>query len=320
MRAASIDVLMLGREANARYVSGTDRLWLAGTRPFMPGCVLVGATGATHVLSITDDEIPADLPADALYPLSWNPMALLTRIAAFDGVGSASRIGVDGWTPMFAQLIGATVPGAELVDGESLLRTVRRRKSAADVAAIDAAVDAAEMALAAAADELRPGCTELDLQGAYEEAMACAGLTAPAFEGTCCVVDPGEAPRTFASDRIVIAGDRVHVRAGVMRDGWEGFVVRTLACGGEPVRSTAQPVRSTVLADAVARCTPGTRVADVRVTPAVLDGTGMGHEELFDDDVLGVDMVVAVEVLVDGVLDGAVVHVTDAGPVTLGRS
>jgi hypothetical protein len=154
-------------------------------------------------------------------------------------------------------------------------------------------------------------------------------------------VDLGEAPRTFASDRIVIAGDRVHVRAGVMRDGWEGLVARTLTCGSEPVRSAAQPprstaqpvrsaaqpvrsaaqpVRSTVLADAVARCTPGTRVADVRMTPAVLDGTGMGHEELFDDDVLGVDMVVAVEVLVDGVLDGAVVHVTDAGPVTLGRA
>ena len=53
MEAADIDVLVVGREGNARYVSGAPRLWTAGSRAFGPGCVLVRATGvgasAEHV-------------------------------------------------------------------------------------------------------------------------------------------------------------------------------------------------------------------------------------------------------------------------------
>ena len=44
MEAADIDVLIVGREGNARYVSGAPRLWTAGSRAFGPGCVL-GAGG-----------------------------------------------------------------------------------------------------------------------------------------------------------------------------------------------------------------------------------------------------------------------------------
>ncbi len=31
-----LDVLVLGRQANVRYVSGAPQLWVAGTRPFGP--------------------------------------------------------------------------------------------------------------------------------------------------------------------------------------------------------------------------------------------------------------------------------------------
>ena len=41
MEAADIDIFVIGRDANARYVSGTPRLWTAGSRAFGPGCVLV---------------------------------------------------------------------------------------------------------------------------------------------------------------------------------------------------------------------------------------------------------------------------------------
>ena len=49
MESAGVDVLVVGREANARYVSGAPRLWTAGSRAFGPGCVLVRATGAVHL-------------------------------------------------------------------------------------------------------------------------------------------------------------------------------------------------------------------------------------------------------------------------------
>jgi Xaa-Pro dipeptidase len=310
MREQEIDLLLLGREANARYVSGADRLWLAGTRPFAPGCVVVGSTGAVHVLSITDDGVPDDIPDDHLYPISWNPLAMLGHIGAIEGVAGARRIGTDGMSALFQQLIAATLGPAELVDAEALLRAARRRKSADDVAGIAAAVEAAEHALSVTAGSLVPGVTEIELQAVYEEAMTDAGLTAPAFEGTFCVADPGVPPRVFPTDRRVGDGDLVHVRAGVIRDGWEGVVARTLRCGGDQVRGAS-------LTDAVGRCTAGTPLLTVRSAPALVDGTGMGHEELAADDVLEPGIVVVLEVLDDGILDGAVVHVTDAAPVVL---
>jgi Xaa-Pro aminopeptidase len=316
MTDGGIDVLVLGREANARYVSGADRLWLAGTRPFAPGCVLPAATGDVHLLSITDDGCPPDIGADQLFPISWNPMNILGNLAAIPGVSGARRVGVDGMTPLFEQLLGATLPEAELVDAERLLRTIRRVKDTDEVDAVRGAVAAAEDALAHTNAALAPGVRELDLKACFEEHMTGAQLTAPALEGVFCVADDDAAPRTFVTDRNVRDGDRVHVRAGVMRAGYEGLVVRTLTCGGGPVRSPAREA-------AIARCTVGTRVGDLRSDGIGLEGTGLGHEELGDDDVLVAGMTVAVEVLDDGVAlgrliqDGAVVHVTETGPTTL---
>jgi Xaa-Pro aminopeptidase len=306
MSAQDIDVLVLGREANARYVSGADRLWLAGTRPFSPGCVLPAATGAVHVLSITDDGLPEDIPTDHLYPISWNPMDILGNLAAIPGVAGARTVGVDGMTPLFEQLLGAALPDTEIVDAESLLRRLRRVKDADEVTAIRAAVDAAERALAEVAAALQPGVREVELKARFEEAMTGSQLTAPAFEGAFCVADPGRPTRTFVTDRAVRDGERVHVRAGVIRAGYEGLVTRTLVCGGDALRAPA-------FEDAIARCTTGARLGDVRDVAITVEGTGLGHEELADDDVLEPGMTVALEVLEDGVLDGAVALVTASG-------
>lgn len=312
MHRESIDVLILGREANARYVSGADRLWLAGTRPFAPGCVLPAATGEVHLLSITDDGLPRDIPVDHLFPISWNPMTILANVTAIPGVASARRVGVDGMTPLFEQLLSGALPDADLVDAEALLRRVRRVKDDDEVAAIRAAVAAAEDALDAVAAALVPGVREIDCKARFEDAMTRAGLTAPAFEAVCCVAGDGP-PRTFASDRTIADGDRVHVRGGVIRDGMEGIVVRTLVCGDGPVRAPG-------LQDALARCRPGVAVGDLRAEGISVEGTGVGHEELAADDRFEPGMTIAVEVLDDGVLDGAVALITDDGPQVLGRA
>jgi Xaa-Pro aminopeptidase len=307
MHDEGIDVLVLGRESNARYVSGADRLWLAGTRAFAPGCVLVASTGEVHLLSITDDGVPSDLPPDRLFPIAWNPMTILGNVAAIGGVAGSRRIGVDGMTPMFEALLGAVVPGAELVDAESILRAVRRTKSPEDLAGLAAAVEAAEAALEAVCAALRPGVTEIALAGIFEEAMTASELTAPAFDAVCRVADAGAPAFGSPTEREVADGDRVHVRAGVMRDGWEGIVVRTLTSDGAPLRSP-------LLAGAIARCAPGAGVGNVRSMVAALEGTGMSHEELADGDTLEPDMVVFVEVLGGDIVDGATIHVRADGP------
>ena len=50
MARQDVDLLVLGREGNARFVSEAARLWLAGTRPFAPGCVVVRETGTIRAL------------------------------------------------------------------------------------------------------------------------------------------------------------------------------------------------------------------------------------------------------------------------------
>jgi Xaa-Pro aminopeptidase len=304
---ADVDVLLLGREANARYVSGADRLWLAGTRAFAPGCVVVRETATVHLLSITDDGIPGDDARDRLYPMSWNPMTIVGAVAALPGVGEAKRIGVDGITPMFEQLLDVVLPAATLVDGEALLRAVRRAKSTDDVDAIRAACRVAADALAAVEQALAPGVSELALQSAFERRMTAHGSTAPAFEPTCCVVDRGARPRAFATDRTVRDGDRVQIRAGVMLDGWEGLATATLVCGGQVQRSPGADT-------AIAACRSGAGVGELRSSGVVVEGTGMGHEELDDAETLEPGMVLALEVTDGDVTVGAVVHVTNGPP------
>ena len=104
MSDAGLDALILGREANARYVSGAGRLWLAGARAFAPGCVLVAATGDVHLLSTSDDGVPSDVPLEHLYAITWNPANLMARLAAKLGVTQAAvSMAEAGKRPRMAQ-------------------------------------------------------------------------------------------------------------------------------------------------------------------------------------------------------------------------
>src|SRR5205085_1089574 len=101
MARQGVDVLLLGREGNARYVSGARRLFLAGERAFAPGCVVGRRSGAVHLPSDTDLGNPQEIPHQSLYPTSWNPATLVARVLAIPGVAHAKTIGVDGLTPLF---------------------------------------------------------------------------------------------------------------------------------------------------------------------------------------------------------------------------
>ncbi|MEX1007422.1 MAG: M24 family metallopeptidase [Acidimicrobiia bacterium] len=320
MADSGTDVLLLGRPGNARWVTGAESLWLSGTRPFAPGCVVVREPPSVHLLSVTDEGVPADVvPPSNLFPISWNPINLMGALGAIPGLPGATRIGVDSITPMMEQLLGATFPNAELIDGEALLRTVRRVKSSADVDAIRAAVALAEECLRAAVDALTPGVHERDLVGVFEEHMAARGVTTPAFEGTFVVAD--SASRSLVTERAIAAGDLVHLRAGVLRDGWEGWLSRTAVCGAAPSDPLADRQRRACGAWRAAidadrdRCRPGTSVGELRgaAVGITVDGIGMGHEELANGDVLEPGVVMAVEATVDEVLGSEAVLVTPAG-------
>jgi Xaa-Pro dipeptidase len=319
MKRAGIDVLVLGREGNARFVSDANRLMLAGTRPFAPGCAVVRSTGAVHLLSVTDEGVPTEIPHERLYPLSWNPANLVGAVAAAPGVAGARRIGVDGITPLFEQLLTAAVPGAELVDGEVLMRRVRRVKSAADVEALRRAVEVLEGALEAVVEGLRPGVRERELLGVFEEARCAQGATVPSFQGSFCVVGDG-VPRRFVSDRVIEGGDLVVMRAGALVHGWEASLARTWPCGELPVAARTRlrdwGAEWPTVVDAVRA---GASVGDLRAVDGVtVHGVGLGYEGLADTDVLEPGMVVEVELERAGVVgaDMFLVETDGAEPLT----
>lgn len=227
-----LDACVLGREPNARFASGARRLWTAGTRPFAPGCVVVRETGTVHLLATWEEGIPPEIPHENLYGITWNPANYGSVLAAIPGFAASRRIGVDGMSPLFAQIIAGVAPGAELVDATPALSEARRRKSPAEIDCIRTAVAIAEGALAEAAAALRPGVTEQALAGRFLAGAARLGAPIPAMEGTFCVTTEAPPLRLVPTERAVMAGEAVAMRAGVLYGGYEGLAGRTFVCPG----------------------------------------------------------------------------------------
>ncbi|NRA00128.1 MAG: aminopeptidase P family N-terminal domain-containing protein, partial [Myxococcales bacterium] len=80
MGRRGVDVLLLGRDANVRFVSGARRLWYAGSRPFAPSCVVVRDSAEVHLMSIHEDGIPEAIPRDHVYGFAWSPKVFVRNI------------------------------------------------------------------------------------------------------------------------------------------------------------------------------------------------------------------------------------------------
>jgi len=234
MEAAGVDILITGREANARYISGAPRLWIAGSRPFGPGCVLVRATGAIDLVSTWDEGIPDDIPHDRLHGITFNSANVLAWLQAVDGATTARTVATDGLTPGSARLLPKAFPSAEIVDGEEMLCRARQVKSAAEVDAIRASVRIAETALAAAEAALAPGITERQLTAVFMEAMAGAGVTTPTTQDVAWITSRDHPWRRSSRDAPVGSTDLVAFDAGVISGGYVGELGRSRAVEGLP--------------------------------------------------------------------------------------
>ncbi|OBG29026.1 Xaa-Pro aminopeptidase [Mycobacterium alsense] len=233
MAAHDLDVLVLGRQANVRYVTGAPQLWVAGTRPFGPTCVLVRQTGAIHLLSTWDEGVPEDIPHENLYGISWNPVNTISALQRIDGAATARRVGTDALSPAFAQLLPTAFPNAALVDGELAMRAARRIKTADEVASLREAIAVAESGLAAAVSELRPGVSEQLLAGVLLEAMAAGGVSTPSNQDVAWVTSREHPWRVSPGGRgrRIDEGDLVAFSAGVLAGGYVGEVGRTWPAG-----------------------------------------------------------------------------------------
>lgn len=265
MEAHDLDVLVLGRTANVRYVTGATTLWLAGTLPFGPACILVRSTGAIHLLSTWDEGIPEDIPRENLFGLTWNPMNTVTVLQGIEGAAGARRVGTDAMSPMFAQLLPMAFPAAELIDGELAMRAARRLKTTDELDAIRESVGVAETSLAKAVAELRPGITEKELAGVLLEAAAAGGVTTPAVQDAAWITSREHHWRRVGGDHSVATGDLVAFTAGVVAGGYIGEVGRTYPVGGEPDEPTgALYARCDALWERlISACRPGASASEL---------------------------------------------------------
>jgi Xaa-Pro aminopeptidase len=259
MDAHNLDMLVLGRQANIRYVTGAPQLWIAGTRPFGPMCVVVRATGDIYLNSTDDEGVPEEIGHDHLYGLAWNPMTLIDVLRKIDGAEAARRIGTDAITPTFAALLPDAFPSAEIVDAELAMRTARRIKTADEIAAMGQALRVAEVGLAAALSELRPGVSEQTLTGAMLEAMAAGGVSTPATQDAAWVTSREHPGRRARARSEVRSGDLVAFAAGALAGGYVAEVGRTWPAGDTADRLIRKLFeRSKTLYDKmIAACRPG---------------------------------------------------------------
>src|ERR1700749_5144729 len=263
MEAHDIDVLVLGRQANVRYVTGAPQLWIGGTRPFGPVCMMLRGAGEIYLRSKDDEGVPEEIGRDRLYGLAWNPMTLIEVLKNIGAASTARRVGTDAITPTFAKLLPIAFPNAEFVDGELPMRTARRVKTAAEIAAMSAAVRIAEAGIAAAVAELRPGLTEQTLAGAVLEAMAAGGVSTPATQDAAWVTSREHPWRRAHGEGEVRSGDLIAFSAGALADGCVDAVSRTWPVGDAANDATGKLAqRSNELWDRlIAACRPGARAA-----------------------------------------------------------
>ncbi|MCU1465082.1 MAG: Xaa-Pro aminopeptidase [Actinomycetia bacterium] len=290
MAHGDVDVLFLGREANARTVSDAGRLWLAGTRAFSPGCVVVRHPAAVHVLSNTDAVLPHGFPVEHLYGVTWNPERLVNALAAIEGVSEAHRVGVDGMSPMASALVARVAPSAEIIDAGPMFAELWGIPDREKVAGVERASVVARDGLDAMVGALRPGVRPRDLRGVCAAQFAFLGATTPAFDAVAAPF--GDSSSTWLPpERELVADEQVVLRAGVLREGWEASLARTYVVGSP---SVAQPPPAG-WDDLVADCTPGATAGALRARGAVVHGAGRGVEPWPDDLELVADLMLALE-------------------------
>ncbi|MGH9229211.1 MAG: aminopeptidase P family N-terminal domain-containing protein [Acidimicrobiales bacterium] len=274
MATAGLDVLVLGRRDSVAYATGARSLWTAGTRPFGPACVLVEAARSLHLLSSWDEGVPPEVPFEHLYGVTWNGAILAGALVGIPGLATATEIGVEALSPGFEHMARRLAPGAELVPADDLMRSVRALKLPAEVVRIRAAVAVARAAMDAAGAALAGGGAPTAARVAALEAAARRGITAPTSGVAVSPVDAS-------------AGSPVHVDIGLLVDGYEGCLGRTLPVAGDGAPVAAAQRRL------VGACRPGATAADLRDAVAggvgrwVVRGSGMGFEPPVMSDTLG---------------------------------
>ncbi|QYN31749.1 Xaa-Pro peptidase family protein [Pseudonocardia sp. DSM 110487] len=229
------DLLLVTPGPDLRYLLG-----VSGESHERLTCLVLPAAGhrAPPALVVPRLEAPgfAGLPLDELGidVVTWvdgeDPHLLVSDLG-----GGPSRVGLADAMPAAHVLpLRAAFPDVEQVLAGPVLRELRMRKDAAEVAELRAAGAAIDRVHARMGEFLKPGRTEAQVAADIAEAIVAEGHTEAAFVIVGSGAN-GASPHHDVSDRVIGSGDVVVIDiGGPLESGYNSDSTRTYAVGAEP--------------------------------------------------------------------------------------
>ena len=229
------DLLLVTPGPDLRYLLG-----VSGESHERLTCLVLPAAGhrAPPALVVPRLEAPgfAALPLDELgiEVVTWRD-GEDAHLLVSDLGGGPGRVGLADAMPAAHVLpLRAAFPDVEQVLAGPVLRELRMRKDAAEVAELRAAGAAIDRVHARMGEFLKPGRTEAQVAADIAEAIVAEGHTEAAF----VIVGSGpngSSPHHNVSDRVIESGDVVVIDiGGPLASGYNSDSTRTYAVGGEP--------------------------------------------------------------------------------------
>jgi Xaa-Pro aminopeptidase len=237
VRAAGLDAILLTPGPDLRYVTGYE------ARAFERLTCLAVPAEASPFLLVPLLELPAARAAGVerlgVELIAWHETEDPYAIVA-DGLGGIGKVGLaDQMWAMMVLRFRAALPGAEQVLAGPVLRGLRMRKSATEVAALAEAGAAIDRVHGKVPGLLYPGRTEREIGADVADAILAEGHMRVDF--TIVASGPNAAsPHHDVSERVLLPGDVVVVDiGGTMPSGYCSDCTRTYAIGTPPAEFSA---------------------------------------------------------------------------------
>ncbi len=257
--AAGLDALLVGVGADLQYLAGyparpLERLTLL----VIPAARNAPITLICPRLEVTPARSCPAVSGGAAVIATWeeteDPMTLVARL-----VGPAARAAAvsDGLRAAFLLGFQRVLPAVRFSLSSSVLRELRMRKDADEVALLRDAAHAADRVVAAIAAGRLVGRTENDVAREVRERLVAEGHDQAEF--WIVASGPNSAsPHHEGSDRVIGAGEPIVIDIGGTLGGYGSDITRTVwVTGGDPSRGPDPEYRRlyTVLQDAQAAAT-----------------------------------------------------------------
>src|SRR4051794_31867372 len=233
---AGLDALLVGVGADLRYLTGYEAKPLERlTMLVLPAMDGAPPTLIAPRLEVTPARSCAAARAGAVEIATWeetdDPMALVATRLATATRGKADEVAAvavsDGLRAAFVLGLQAVLPGARFSLTSSVLRTLRMRKDAEEIAALRAAGAAADRVVMAIAGGRLVGRTEADVAREVRERLIAEGHETAEF--SIVASGPNSAsPHHDPGERAIAGGEPIVLDIGGTVHGYASDTTRTL--------------------------------------------------------------------------------------------